>query len=357
MGLEDSSRLCSEGSTIGSEGISLVKEGARMVPQERKLKVAVMIDAADWVKSLIENRLNGQYEVVFVNTIATERLPDNAIDADTLVTWRATGALISSAPRLRLIQVWGAGVDQIDMDTVGTRGIIVRTTAGCMANAISEYVIMHILTWERELLHWNNVGKSGDWSWDVRNGHAFSELSDRSLGIIGLGHIGSQVAKRAKSFGMKVYAIKRNPSHVPEQLASYLDFVGGRNALPYVLRSSDYVTLHVPLTGETTHLVADRELKLMKRSAVLINTSRGAVIDENALRIALGNKWIRGASLDVTTKEPLDKENMFSDLDNVIITCHHAGFTRQSVERFIEVIRQNLEWFRADARRAAKPGE
>jgi len=148
-----------------------------------------------------------------------------------------------------------------------------------------------------------------------------SDITGKTLGIVGLGRIGKAVARRAKCFKMKIIYNSRKPDPEAEKLgASYM-------TLYELLSESDYISLHVPLNAETKHLIGEAELKRMKNTAYLINTSRGPVVDEKALIKALKEKWIAGAGLDVFTEEPTDPNNPLLDLDNVIVTPHIGSAT------------------------------
>ncbi|MEM1843121.1 MAG: NAD(P)-dependent oxidoreductase, partial [Desulfurococcaceae archaeon] len=164
------------------------------------------------------------------------------------------------------------------------------------------------------------------------------------LGIIGAGRIGSTVAKIAKyGFGMKIlyYDIVRNPK-IEEELGA--EFV----SLEELLRTADFISVHVPLTPETKHLIGEDELKLMKKTAILINTSRGPIVDTSALIRALEEGWIAGAGLDVFEEEPLPKDHALTKLDNVVLTAHVGASTWEAQERAgIEVARKVIEFFKA----------
>ena len=165
------------------------------------------------------------------------------------------------------------------------------------------------------------------------------DLKGKTLGIVGLGRIGSAVARRAKAFDMRVIATRRRP----ERLSKDVDEVRGAEALPWLLGESDYVVLCTALTSETRHLIGAEQLRLMKRTAYLMNVGRGGLIDEGALVEALNGGEIAGAGLDVFEEEPLPPDSQLWDMPKVMITPHRAGDSPRSHERFMALFCENLQ--------------
>jgi len=306
------------------------------------LKIALMIGNNAWLQQIaireLQHRSNETIEVIDMDVSLTRQ-----IRADVLICWRASEELIKNINGLKLIQVWGAGIDQIDIKAATERNIIVCNTKGAMANAMAEYVLMQILVWERDLFYWNKIAHLGAWDWEKRNSNPFIELSDRCLGIIGMGMIGTEVAKKAAGLGLRVWVITKNPSKVEEELKEQLCFLGGLEKMEEVAASVDYLSLHLPLTDETHHLVDNKWLQQMKPNSVLINTSRGAIIDEQALAIILKDRRIRGASLDVLENEPISPDNPLKEIENLILTCHQAGYTTRTIKNTLKMIKINIE--------------
>jgi len=232
-------------------------------------------------------------------------------------------AFYRAAPKLRLIQLLSAGYDRVDIEAARRAGVPVCNNGGANSVAVSEHAMLLMLAVCRRLtwLHGNVV--AGRWRGnDVANVRLY-ELHGRTLGIVGLGTIGKKTARLAKAFGMIVqyYDIARLTEDQADALGVRFRLLGE------LLRSSDIVTLHVPLTPRTKHMIGAAELKLMQKTAYLINTSRGPVVDEVALHAALTDGTIAGAGLDVFDQEPPPADNPLFRLDNVILTPHYAGPT------------------------------
>lgn len=246
---------------------------------------------------------------------------------------KITRRVIESAPSLRVIGRHGIGVDHIDLSAAAERGIWVVNTPDANATATAEFAIGLILAVVRKIpLADRLVREQRPWSQaDALTG---LNLEGRTLGVVGVGRVGSRVAKTAsQGFGMKVqYWDYRDREH--EGLALL-----GATLLPLdrLLASADIVSLHVPSTPSTLCLLDQRRLRLMKPSAILINASRGAVIDEEALIDALRERRILGAGLDVMAREPL-RDSALQSLDNVVLTPHIASYTAESFDRMGEVI-------------------
>ncbi len=232
-------------------------------------------------------------------------------------------AFYRAAPKLKLIQLLSAGYDRVDIEAARRAGVPVCNNGGANAIAVAEHALMLMLAVSRRLVWQHGMVASGRWRGnDVANVRLY-ELYGRTLGLIGLGTIGKKVARLAKPFGLDVqyYDVVR----LTEDQA---DALGVRfRLMNELLRTSDIVSLHVPLTPSTRHMIGARELGLMKNTAYLINTCRGPVVDEPALYEALSNGTIAGAGLDVFDQEPPPADNPLFGLDNVILTPHFAGPT------------------------------
>ncbi len=282
----------------------------------------------------------GEHEVTFCQRTQPSRFRAALETADVVIDWQLSREEIAQAERLGLIQVWGAGVDRIACDAAERQGIEIRTTAGSMARAVAEYVLLHVLLWERRLPEWGERGTRGAWNWIDRQESVFGELSERTLCIVGLGHIESEVARVVRGLDMKLIALRRRayPEMTELQQLSWPQ-------LPEALSHADYVSLHLPLCQQTRGLVDERFLELMSAHAVLINTSRGELVCEQALAAALRAGAIRGASLDVTKDEPLPTGSILRSLPNLIITPHHSGRTSRAVRSAVAMARRHVSSF------------
>ncbi|QGA54009.1 hydroxyacid dehydrogenase [Sulfolobus sp. E5-1-F] len=237
--------------------------------------------------------------------------------------------ILQHANYLRLIARTGVGVDEtrIDLDEAKRRGIIITYNPGVNSPSVVELTFLLALALMRKLTRIYDLVKGGKWV--EAQGILGWELYGKTMGIIGLGNIGKRVARVAKAFEMRVigydpYVIEK-PAEVDEMAE-----------LRSLLSISDVVTLHIPLTKETKGLIGRKELLLMKKNAIIINTSRGGIIDEEALYEALVNKTIAGAGLDVLSVEPPLETNPLLKLENVIITPHIGGVTAEAFERGAE---------------------
>jgi phosphoglycerate dehydrogenase-like enzyme len=231
-------------------------------------------------------------------------------------------AFYSSAPKVRIVQLLSAGYDAVDLEAARRAKVPVANNGGANAISVAEHALMLMLTVARKVVWQHGSVSGGRWR---GNGPAprMYELYDKTLGIVGLGTIGKKVARLARAFGMRVqyYDIAR----LSEDEA---DALGVRfRLLRELMRTSDVVSLHVPLNASTRHMIGAGELALMKPNAIIVNTSRGPVIDEPALTRVLSEGKIFGAGLDVFDQEPTPANNPLLKLDNVVLTAHFAGPT------------------------------
>jgi phosphoglycerate dehydrogenase-like enzyme len=232
-------------------------------------------------------------------------------------------AFYKSAPKLKLIQLLSAGYDRVDIEAARRAGVPVCNNGGANAIAVAEHAIMLMLAVCRRLVWQHSMTASGRWRGnDVANVRLY-ELHGRTLGIVGLGNIGKKVARMAQAFGLTVQYF--DTLRLTEDAA---DALGVRFRLfDEVLRTSDIVSLHVPLTPQTRHMMSAAQFAKMKPTAYLINTCRGPVVDEKALIEALNNTTIAGAGIDVFDQEPPPADNPLFNMANVVVTPHFAGPT------------------------------
>jgi glycerate dehydrogenase len=242
---------------------------------------------------------------------------------------------------LRYIGVLATGFNIVDVEAASDRGVVVTNVPAYSTQSVAQLVFAHLLNLTHRVGHHAKTVRNGRWLssedfcyWDT----PLIELAGLTMGIIGFGRIGKTVAKIALAFGMEVvvYNISR-PASMPEGC----EFVG----LEDLFRRSDVVSLHCPLTAQSEKIVNEERLSLMKRTAFLINTSRGPLVDEQALAEALNNERIAGAGLDVLSSEPPDKDNPLLQAKNCFITPHIAWATRAARERLLKVVVDNVAAF------------
>jgi phosphoglycerate dehydrogenase-like enzyme len=266
-------------------------------------------------------------------------------DVDVLVTMAFTPEMAAAAPRLRLVQVPGAGLDRIDRSALGPA--TARATAYGHDTGIAEYVLGAMLALARDFRRIDASLRDGRWEsvWSGAPVPLWSELAGKTLGIVGYGRIGQAVARRALAFDMEVLAIRRDASQPdPNRLAS----VRGPEALDDVLARADFLALTLALSPESRGLIDARALARMKPTAVLINVARGEVVDEEALYAALAGGALGGAALDVWYRYPqgagptLPSRLPFHTLPNVLMTPHVSGWTEGMMDARAAVIAENI---------------
>ena len=250
-------------------------------------------------------------------------------DADAIISSEVTTEVLRQCPNLKLIQTLSAGYDRMDLETILEMGIPVANNGGANAISVSEQTLALMIGISRNLMaQWDTTTRQRQWRGSLYQTD-LSEVTDKTVGIVGMGRIGRQVAKRLTGFDTRTiyYDIEDIPEEV--QQAVKAEPVG----FDELLSTSDIVSLHVPLTRRTRGMMSDREFDLMKPSAFFINLCRGPVVDEAALYRALTEGKIAGAGLDVLEVEPTPAENPLFDLDNVIITPHMAGQSQETALR------------------------
>lgn len=235
--------------------------------------------------------------------------------------------LIQKLPRLKLVQVTSAGTDWIDKAALGELGVRVANNGGGNAPAVAEHTIALMFSVYRKFDQQIRSARDRKWASEIQGEvEEFHTLVGKTVGIVGLGRIGSRVAARLA--GWECELIYHDVARIPPEREKALNVT--RVPLDELLRTSDVVTLHVPLERTTHHMIGARELKLMKPTAILINACRGPVVDEAALAQALRDRVIFGAGLDVTEVEPTPADNPLFDLPNVLITPHTASRSIES---------------------------
>jgi phosphoglycerate dehydrogenase-like enzyme len=241
--------------------------------------------------------------------------------------------LLERLPGLRAIARGGVGYDAIDVAAATDTGVVVLTTPGANSDSVADWTLTLMLACLRRVLVTDQAVRDGRW----RLPELAGDLAAATVGIVGLGEIGRAVAWRLSGFGCRLLAVDPNPDEVFCRKAG-IELLALDELLPQV----DVLTLHAPLSAETRHSIGAPELALMKPEAVLVNTSRGAAVDESALIDALKGGRLAGAGLDVFEHEPLTAEHPLSSLSNVVLSPHSASFTRLGIRRMAERVVENL---------------
>jgi phosphoglycerate dehydrogenase-like enzyme len=260
-------------------------------------------------------------------------------EADFLLvsTARVDEELLRAAPRLRLVQHQGVGYDNIDVAACRRAGVRVALTPEGTTIGVAEHTLLLILATLRHLPTADAAVRRGEWPvWSLRS-RSF-ELAGKTVGLVGFGRIGREVARRVRAFAATVIY------HDPVRAPAAVETEAGAAYAPFdeILRRADVVSLHAPLTTESRTMIGERELRLMQPHAIVINTARGALVDEPALVRALQEGWIAGAGLDVFAQEPPDPTNPLLALPNVILTPHIAAGTRDGYQTKLRAAFANM---------------
>jgi len=279
-------------------------------------------------------------------TIYTERGADQQVelirrigDAEVVINIRAharfTDGVLDACPRLRLISIWGTGVDNVDLAACGRRGVTVTNTPGVNADAVAEHTIALMLAVTRRLPAMDRDVRAGEWPRGL-----LVQLNGKVLGVIGLGAIGTRVATLARALGMTVLASTFGADRGRAAAV-------GAVALPLeeLLGRADVVSLHLRLSDATRGLLGPERIARLKPTAFLVNTARGALVDKEALVTALREGRLAGAGLDVFHEEPLPAGDPLLTLPNVVLTPHNAGATREVIEAGLSRAVENIENF------------
>ncbi len=277
-------------------------------------------------------------DVEVATNLSREELLKKIEDADVLVVRSGTKVdkeVIEHAKKLKIIGRAGVGVDNIDLDAATKKGIIVVNAPDSSSISVAELTMGLMLAAARNIPQANNSVKRGEWD---RKRFKGIELYGKTLGVVGLGRIGQQVVKRAKAFGMDIIAYD---PYVSKDFAKSLG-VELLDDLNELCERADIITLHVPLTPKTKHMIGEEQIKRMKSNCIIINCARGGLIDEKALYEALKNKKIKAAALDVFEEEP-PKNSPLLELDNVICTPHQGASTEEAQKAAGTIVAEQIK--------------
>lgn len=254
-----------------------------------------------------------------------EELIEACKDADGLLNQYAqlTRRVIESLDKCKVIGRYGVGVNTVDLQAATDKGICVVNVPDYCMDEVSDHAMALLLACARKVVLMNNEVKRGNWDYKVSV--PIYRLRGRNLGLISFGRIAQALAQKAQVFGLNLLAFD---PYIPEEVAA--KFNVKLVSLEELLKESDFISIHAPLTAETEHLIGEKELQSMKKSAFIINTGRGPVIDERALIKALQEGWIAGAGLDVLETEPVSPDNPLLKMDNVIINPHAAWYSEEA---------------------------
>jgi len=262
-----------------------------------------------------------------------DELRELLVETDAFITGvdQVTARALELTRRLKVISKHGVGLDNIDLETAHARGIIVTATLNAIHDSVADLTLALLLALARRIVPAHNATHAGRWEKFIG-----VELRGKTLGIVGLGRIGKEVALRARAFSMNVlaYDVYHDDAFAAVHQVTFV-------SLPELLAQSDFVSLHAALTTDSAHLIGARELAQFKPNAYLINTARGGLVDETALADALRAHTLAGAALDVFTNEP-PVDNPLLNLNNVLLTPHIAGQTREGLARMDEMAADNV---------------
>ncbi len=295
--------------------------------------------------SCIDGLKNEGFEVIYRPDISKEELLREIVDVHALVVRGRTkvdSKLLESAKELKIIVRAGVGLDNIDLNNATSRGITVVNTPEAVTGAVAELTLALVLGLLRKIYIGYESLKRGEW---VKSKLIGSELRFKTVGVLGLGRIGAEVAKKFKALGCRVIAYNRSDK---SELAKNLGIEFTRD-LDYFLNSLDILTIHLSLNDETFHFLNEKRLRKLKKGAIVVNTSRGAIIDERALLLLLKEGHISGAALDVFEFEPpsSEVEKELLSMENVLATPHIGAQTREAMEEEAkEVVRIIKDFFK-----------
>ena len=311
-------------------------------PFTQPLKILTPYKVIQQDNWLGENPVNIQHATTLPEIVSS--LPGT----DVFISLSFTQEMTEAADSLKLIQCAGAGSEQIDLTAVPS-GCQVAIVYG-HESAVAEWVIMVMIALNRDLIKANRDVREANWELGIFRHTSPQELSEQTLGIIGLGHIGRQTAIYASALGMNVLTATRTIPNEEETRKLGVTLALGMDGLARILTESDFVLLSIPLLETTTGIIGEKELAMMKPSSCLVNAGRAGLVDEEALFNSLKNKQIKGAALDVwyhepttPTDKPMPSDFPFGELDNVLMTPHLASMTTGMLHKRMKLVADNID--------------
>jgi len=306
--------------------------------KDRDMSATVLVTDYAWPSLDIERQILAgiDAELLVAEKGDEEELVALAPRADAILTnWKKVpAAALDAAERCRVVSRYGVGVDNIPVEHATGLGIVVTNVPDFCLDEVSDHAMALLLACARRIPKLEAATKSGIWS--VGLAYGMSRLRGQTLGLVGFGNIARVLAPKAAAFGLKVIA------YTPRGTSSTDTAVERTNHLEQLLSVSDFVSLHAPSTPSTRGLIGRAELRAMKPTAYLINTARGALIDDEALLEAINEGWIAGAALDVLAVEPPAPGNQLMQLENVLVTPHVAFYSEQAIQELQEKAARNV---------------
>ena len=302
-------------------------------------RFTVLITDYAWPTLAIEEAILSKVEATLVVAERGDEaeLVQLAPCADAILTcWqKVTPAVVDAATRCRHISRYGVGLDNIAVDRASEQGIVVTNVPDFCVEEVSDHAMALLLACARGVVGFDRATRRG--GWDNKGQGALPRLRGQTLGLIGFGNSARALLPKARGFGLRVIAY--TPRLAADALA--LPDIATQD-LDFLLQEADYISIHAPLTDATRHLLNERAFRFMKPTAYLINTARGAIIDENALRKALDQGWLAGAALDVLSQEPSSANHPLLNRDDVLITPHAAFYSSTAIEELARKAAQRV---------------
>ncbi len=307
----------------------------------------VLVPYTEELVNAIQETL-GTKAIVIRSERTVESMLEHARDADIVVSGRVSGEYIREAPNLRMIQALGAGIDKIDRQAVLDRGDIIVCNNHMNASEVAEYAIMLLFAAAKNIILSDRELRKGDWVFGFGGPNPNVEIRNKTCLIMGLGNIGAEIAKRLKGFDLKLKAVTRSGKSLNMAL---VDSITSLEKMKSHVQEADFIILSLPLTHESKGIIDSEVISWMKPSAILVNISRGEIVDEAALYRALRDKQILAAGLDVWWNYPQwGKPDMkmpsldypFQELDNVVMSPHRAAYSLGTQQAHLDFIRENV---------------
>lgn len=312
------------------------------------MKVLFGLKVPPELQKIYREKLSGDIELIFPTEVNEEILLEYASSSEVFVAYKLSKVFMEKANKLRHIQVPWTGSETLDFDLLAHYPQVTVSNSHSNSLAIAEHAVSLLLSASKRITYRDSHMRKGDWNPRYNDENSYW-ITGKTLGVIGLGAIGRKVAKILRNgFNMRIYAIKREPNRIKDK--NQYEFLGGPEDLSKVLKESDFILISLPLTRETKGLIGKAEFQLIKETAVIVNISRGSIIDEQALYEHLKENKSVIAALDVWYNYPKDRKNPidifqnypFEELENVVMSPHSAFKVREREKAFTKDIIRNI---------------